>query len=127
MSLVNEFGALSLEETQQLILSALGEIDSGEKELSHHVVDVTAAGDTTLLTPAAGKAIRVRWIYAINDPAATSPRKIKIRFAENADFLNVFAISKRLVKTGGVDEALNINLNGAGDVAVTIIYEEITP
>ena len=57
--------------------------DSGETEYSHKSIDVTAAGDTPLIVPAAGKRVRIRCIYAINDPTASTPCKIKIRFGSN--------------------------------------------
>lgn len=99
--------------------------DSGENEYLHKSIDVTASDDTTLITPAAGKRIRIRWIYAINNPTATTATKIKIRFGSNPPIYNVWAISKRQKKTGAINEPLIINLSAAGDVAVTVIYEEI--
>lgn len=100
--------------------------DSGEREYLHKVVDVTVSGDTILITPTAGKRIRIRWIYAINDPVATTSTKMKIRFGTNGPIYNVWALSKRQMVTGGVNEILYINLSNTANVAVTIIYEEIT-
>lgn len=98
--------------------------DSGEREYTHVVATVTANGDTTVHTPASGKRIRLRWIYAINDPSSTSPPLIKVKLGAT-EIYRVWALSKRQMKTGGVDAPLVINLTGGGSVAVTALLEEI--
>lgn len=98
--------------------------DSGERLYTHVVATVTASGDTTVHTPAAGKAIRLRWIYAINDPAATSPPLIKVKLG-STEIYRVWALSKRQLVLGAVNASLVINLTGGGTVAVTAILEEI--
>lgn len=100
--------------------------DSGETEYLHATFDLTGAGDNTLITPALGKRIRVRWFYAINNPVSDTGCKIKVKFGTNAPVYNVWAISKRQKITGGVNEPLIVNLSATGDVAVTVIYEEVT-
>jgi hypothetical protein len=98
--------------------------DSGEREYTHVVATVTASGDTTIHTPAAGKAIRLRWIYAINDPASTNPPLIKVRLG-GSELYRVYALSKRQRKTGAVDAPLIINLSAGASVAVTALLEEV--
>lgn len=99
-------------------------VDSGEQEFAHVVATVTSSGDTVLYTPQSGKRLRVRWVYAINDPSASTSPLIKV-FLGATEVYRVFAISKRQMITGPVDGVLKINLNTAGSVAVTVILEEI--
>lgn len=99
-------------------------VDSGEQEFTHVVATVTASGDTPLYTPASGKRVRVRWVYAINDPGSSASPLIKV-FLGNREIYRVFAISKRQLVTGPVDGALIINLDEAASVAVTVLLEEV--
>lgn len=99
-------------------------LDSGEQDYTHVVATVTASGDTTLYTPVAGKRLRLRWIYAINDPDSEANPLIKI-FLGNQEKYRVYAISKRQQTTGPVDGALKVNLSEAGSVACTFLLEEV--
>lgn len=99
-------------------------LDSGEREYTHVVATVTASGDTTIHTPTSGKAVRLHWLYAINDPTATSAPLIKVKLGAT-EIYRVYALSKRQLKTGAVDAALVINLSTTGSVAVTAILEEV--
>jgi hypothetical protein len=98
--------------------------DSGEQEYTHVVATVTASGNTTVYTPLAGKRIRLRWMYAINDPTATTTPLIKV-FLGASEKYRVYALSKRQLVIGPVDGALIVNLSAAGSVAVTALLEEI--
>lgn len=99
-------------------------LDSGNYDFTHVVATVTAAGDTTIYTPSAGKRLRVYWSYAISDPASTASPLIKILLG-GAEKFRVFALSKRQQMTGPVDGPLVVNLSTSGSVAVTFILEEI--
>lgn len=99
-------------------------LDSGEQDYTHVVDTITASGSTTVYTPTAGKRIRLRWIYAINDPGSSATPLIKI-FLGNEEKYRVYAISKRQWTTGPVDGALIVNLSEAAEVAVTFLLEEI--
>lgn len=98
--------------------------DSGEQEYTHVVANVTAAGSTTIYTPTAGKRVRLRWIYAINNPSSTVSPLIKVLLGVQEKY-RVYALSKRQVAVGPVDGALIINLSEAADVAVTALVDEI--
>lgn len=98
--------------------------DSAEQEFLHVVGSVTASGNTTIYTPSAGKRIRLRWQYAINDPGSTASPLIKI-FLGAEEKYRLYALSKRQMTTGPVNGALIINLSEAADVAVTFLLEEI--
>lgn len=99
-------------------------LDSGEREFSHIVATVTDIGPTPIYTPAAGKRIRIRWIYAINDPTASTPALIKV-FLGAEEKYRVYALSKRQMVTGPVNGPLIIDLSAAGAVAVTVLLEEV--
>lgn len=98
--------------------------DAAERFTLSVATSVTAIGDTVIYTPAAGKRIRLKWIYAINDPVAETSTKITIKLGAQAHYV-AWAISKRQMFDGPVDGALIINLTNAGDVAVTAFIEEI--
>lgn len=98
--------------------------DSGEREYTHVTATVTASGDTTVHTPSAGNAVRLRWIYAINNPTAESAPLISVKLGAT-EVYRVYALSKRQRVTGPVDGALVINLSSTGNVAVTAIFEEV--
>lgn len=88
------------------------------------VATVTAPGNTTVHTPAAGKRIRLHWIYAINDPGAENSPLIKVFLGADEKY-RVYALSKRQLATGPVDGALIFNLSIAGSVAVTALIQEV--
>ena len=98
--------------------------DSGEREYVHVVATVSSGGDTVVHTPAAGKAIRLRWVYAVNDPTASAAPLIKISLGGQEKY-RAWAISKRQRVTGPVNGALVVNLSAAGTVAVTALLEEV--
>ncbi len=98
--------------------------DSGEREYIHVTATVTASGDNTIYTPASGKKVRLRWIYAINEPTAATSPLMKIRLGAN-EIYRVWALSKRQMKTGPTNGALIVNLSATGNVAVTAILEEV--
>lgn len=99
-------------------------LDSGEYEYTHVVATVTASGPTTIYTPAAGKLVRLRWIYAVNDPSASTSPLIKIFLGGN-EYFRAYAISKRQRVSGPINGPLIIDLSAAGSVAVTAILEEV--
>lgn len=99
-------------------------LDSGEQDYTHVVATVTASGSTTLYTPSAGKRLRLRWIYAINDPGSSSTPLVKI-FLGAEEKYRVYAISKRQWTTGPINGSLIVNLSEAAEVACTFLLEEI--
>ena len=99
-------------------------VDSGEQELTHVVNTVTASGSTTIYTPAAGKRIRLRWFYAINDPGSTASPLVRV-YLGATEIFRVYAISKRQLVLGPVDGALTVELSEAAEVAVTALLEEV--
>jgi hypothetical protein len=109
---------------EKLRASAVNIADAGEREYSHDSQLVTLAGDTTILTPAAGKSVRLWWVYALNDPASLAPRLVTIKIGSSVHSIT-YGVSKRQKFTGAVNDALIVNLDGAGSVAFTAIYEEV--
>ncbi|UTS51980.1 hypothetical protein [Synechococcus phage BUCT-ZZ01] len=100
------------------------EQDSGEQEFIHVPFTVTNTGDTVVYTPAAGKRIRLRWIYAINDPTAATAPVISVKIGTQ-EIYRVYALSKRQKVTGPINGQLIINLSVPGNVQVTALIEEI--
>lgn len=98
-------------------------LDSGEQDYTHIVGTVTAAGPTVLHTPSPGKSLRLRWIYAINDPGSSASPLIKI-FLGNQEKYRVYAISKRQWTSGPMDGALIVDLSEPAEVACTFLLEE---
>lgn len=98
--------------------------DSTDTEWTPVATTVTAIGDTTIYTPAAGKRIRLHWIYGINDPVSSSSTKITVKMGAQVYYV-AWAISKRQRFTGALDAPLIINLSATGDVAITAFLEEI--
>lgn len=98
--------------------------DSGEREYTHVTVRVTSSGDTTIHTPGVGKAVRLRYIYAIADPAAVVTPEISVSLGTDRIYLG-YAIAKRQLKTGAVNAPLKVNLSSAATVLVTAILEEV--
>ena len=98
--------------------------DSGEQEYTHVVATVTASGSTTVHTPATGRRIRLRWVYALNDPGSAASPLIKV-FLGTKELYRVYALSKRQLATGPVNGALIVELSEAAEVAVTALIEEI--
>lgn len=87
---------------------------------------VTDAGDTVVHTPAAGNAIRLYWVSAINDPDESTTPLIKISIGA-LECYRAFAVAHWEPFEGEPDEELVVNLSAAGVVAVTAHIEEITP
>lgn len=100
------------------------EQDSGEQEFIHVPFTATNAGDTIVYTPAIGKRIRLRWIYAINDPTASTAPVISVKLGTQ-EIYRVYALSKRQKVTGPINGQLIINLSVPGNVQVTALIEEI--
>jgi hypothetical protein len=98
--------------------------DSGETEFTHVVATVTSSGTTTVYTPAAGRRVRLRWIYALADPNGSSAPLIRVSLGAR-EVYRVYALSKRQLVTGPVNGALTIDLSTAANVAVTAILEEV--
>lgn len=113
-------------------MTLLAPADSGEVEHSHAVATITASGNTDILVPASGKQLHVYWLSAISDPDSSDSPLINIGFGASGGAIaiakyRVYALSKRQLMVGGVDQALVVNLSAAGSVAVTVIYDEVTP
>lgn len=100
-----------------------GGLDSGEREYLHVTATVTNSGDTTILTPASGNAIRLHWVYAVSLPGGSNPI-ITVKLGSSEKY-RVYAVSKRQLVTGAIDAPLVVNLSTGGTVAFTAIYEEI--
>mgnify|MGYP006138002335 FL=1 len=87
---------------------------------------VTASGDTTIHTPASGKAIRLFSIDALTDPDQSTTPLIKVLIG-STEKIRGHAIGKWEIFTGAADEVLKINLSEGSSVSGTAYIEEFTP
>ena len=120
MTLKNVFGDIALDATLQSVLTEV----AMQQEFIPVSATVFATGDTALYTPQAGKRLRLRWVYALNDPTSANPARITIKLGNQTKYVT-YGISKKQVDTGPVDGALIINLSQAGSVACTFRIEEL--
>lgn len=97
---------------------------SADATVTPVVATVTASGDTTVHTPAAGRAVQLHWIYAVNDPDEASSPLIKVKLG-GTELYRAYAVAHRQTLTGAADAALIVNLSGAASVAVTAHITEI--
>lgn len=86
---------------------------------------ITAAGDTTLITPAAGNAIRVVWVSAIPSPDNTAANRVRFSFGAGPAFYEAYALSHWEVFQGGVDVPLVVNAQTAEPVSITVHYRQV--
>lgn len=95
-------------------------------------IQATASGNTTIRTPAGGKAIRVKLIDVWNNGAAAITVYLRFAAAGTARFTKTLASYTgfiiNLIGTnweGAADEALIINLSATGTVEVTVMKDEV--
>lgn len=117
-------GSAALDPTFVAAAQTFPTSDSTDTEWIPVATTVVNAGETTLYTPAAGKRVRLHWIYAINDPVSSTSTKITIKIGTQVYYV-AWALSKRQQFTGPVDGSLSIILSSPGEVAVTAFIEEI--
>lgn len=91
------------------------------------VATLTTSGDTTIITPSAGNAIRMFWFSATQDADDSSAPLVKLSIGgtEYYRFFGAMAHSEQF--EGGADETLVVNLSGSANYSVTVHYEEFTP
>lgn len=97
--------------------------DSAEREYLPVTGLVSELGDTVLHTPAPGKRIVLRYVYAINSPASQNAPVITVRLGGETKMVT-FGIAKRQKLKGPINGPLVINLSTPGLVAITIFLEE---
>lgn len=122
MALRNAFENVSTETKQDVGNTLVGYRYAGGKLAA--TAQVTASGDTTLITPATGKALRVFWVSAINNPDQSSTPRMIFKLG-TTEIYRAYALAHWEVFTGTVNQPLVVNLNQGGDVAVTVHYQEI--
>ncbi len=93
-------------------------------------VTVTAAGDTTVYTPAAGMRVRLKWVGLSSPSTNSAPTTATVKWSGATG--NVYrwsmgapgAFAHGSVREGAVDEALVVNLSEAQSVFVNLDVEE---
>jgi len=96
-------------------------------------LNATASGNTAIVTPTSGKAIRVYYIHFSNRDTVNASPRVGLRFTTTGTiyFSSTLAatgmINANLLPhywEGAVNEALYVNLSAAGNVDVTVLYGE---
>lgn len=87
---------------------------------------VTASGDTTIHTPASGKAVRLFSISAATDPDQSTTPLIKVLIG-STEKTRGHVISGWEIREGAADEVLKINLSELSSVSGTAYITEFTP
>lgn len=108
----------------QLRAAAVQTKDTADIEYTPVATTVSSAGDTTVYTPAAGKRVRLHWVYALSDPRGANSVKITIKIGSQVYYVT-WGITKRQQFTGAVNAPVVVNLSAAGEVAVSLLLEEI--
>jgi hypothetical protein len=86
---------------------------------------ISAAGDTTLVTPSSGHRLRVVWVSALPSPDNTAANRIRVRFDSSAPFYDGYAVGHWEPFDGPVDGPLIINMATSEPVAVNVHYREL--
>lgn len=106
----------------RLLVSDARRFSGGKSAMT---AQVTTTGQTVILTPDTGKAITVFWVSALNDPDQAQSPRIRVGFQGASDYLySSYAIAHWEMFTGNVNQALVVDLDQTGDVAVTVHYTQ---
>jgi len=101
----------------------LGLLERSDGSIVTYAGTVGSAGESFVISPAAGKRVEILWVYALTDPdSATSPL-ITIKLGGTAIY-SVYAIAHTQVFRGPVNGSVSVTLSEAATVAVTIHYKE---
>lgn len=120
-------GSVSLSDTGiAQLTSAFESAVNATVEVTAVAVTATAASETTVHTPAAGQAIRLHWVSAINDPDASNNPLVQVKLG-STELYRAYAVAHRQVFEGAADEALTVTLDQTGSVAVTAHLVEFSP
>lgn len=123
MTLKNAFEDLAVSSKQDTEIARLTARYGGGKVPV--VATVTTVGDTVVHTPAAGKAIRLFWVNAINKDPNNDPT-IKILIGSQ-EFYRVVAVSHWEPFEGIANATMKVNLSTTASVEFTAHIQEFTP
>lgn len=114
----------ALEATQLGVKADLDERYSGGKLAVG--VTLSTGGDNTVLTPTAGKALRVVWVSIIPSSDNTAAVLARVRLGAGSPFYQAYALAHWEAFQGAINDPLIVNLSTGGQpVAVTVHYREI--
>ena len=102
--------------------------------LTRTPINATLIGNTTIITPAAGRRLRLHLFILVNNGAAVNRAGLRFGAAGTINFRGDLAAdggtrAMNLIDAeveGAADEALIVNLDAAGDIDVTVVTEEFT-
>lgn len=97
------------------------------------VFTITSSGNTTVITPASGKRIRVFWVSYVPSSDNSNANLVKVGFGtasgsidSGQEFYRGFVVSHWEPFTGAVDKSVIVNTATAEAINGTIHYQEIT-
>lgn len=98
---------------------------------SAYVVTISASGNTTLITPAAGNRIRLFWIAFVPNSDNGNANLIKLGFGTTGgsiatELYRGYALAHWEVFTGTANQSVIVNATTAEPVAFTIHYQEVS-
>lgn len=87
---------------------------------------LSAAGNNTLITPPAGKSVRLQWVSMIPDTDNATANLVTVQFLTSGQVLYIaYAMAHWELFTGNVNEPLTVTLANAQPVAVTAHWKAI--
>lgn len=93
---------------------------------SAYAAVISTSGDTTVITPAAGKRVRVYWVSFIPNSDNTAANLVTVKFAGGTSMYVGYAMAHWEEFTGTTNQAVVVNLSNTQPVAVTIHFQEVT-
>lgn len=98
----------------------------GGAKLSWAALLNNAVGDNAVITPAAGKIIRVHWVCFIPASTNTGDNLVTVKFGNGGRTLYInYVLAHREVLDGERNEPVVVSLDTDEPVAVTIHYQEL--
>ncbi len=105
------------------VLGPVSTVSVDDEDLTPVLITVTASGDTTVHTPAAGKKVILRKIQLQSEPGNPSQPLIEVKLG-SAAVIRGYSVSERQRIEGAIDDPLVINLDAAGNVSGTAFIQE---
>ena len=123
---------------EELRLSAVEVVDA-PTSITPKAVTATASGETVIITPSSGNAVRLWWYNLSANPNNSAHAVVGLRFGTGAEDFYRTALSQYGAATahsfkagksyyqGGTNEPLILNSDVAQTIYVNIDFEEVTP
>jgi hypothetical protein len=87
---------------------------------------LNTSGNNVVITPAAGKRIRIFWVSFIPNTDNLNANLVTVKYTAGITMYVGYAMAHWELFTGAADDSVTVNLNTTEPVAITIHYQEIT-